>query len=143
MDIRTLTPRYSVSPQIMPEDLATLRAAGFTTVIANRPDGEIPPELQSAAMEKAARAVGLEFHYVPITRETMSAANMNLQRGIIDESAGPTFAYCASGTRSTIIWSLAMAGDMTADEILALTARAGYQLEEMRPTLEALARARN
>ena len=42
MDPRTLTPRYTVSPQITPEDIPAIKEAGFTTVICNRPDQEIP-----------------------------------------------------------------------------------------------------
>jgi uncharacterized membrane protein YedE/YeeE len=45
MDIRPLTPNYAVSPQIAIEDLPAIKAAGFTTVIDNRPDAEIPPHL--------------------------------------------------------------------------------------------------
>ncbi len=44
MDIRALTQSYAVSPQVAPEDFATIRAAGFVTVINNRPDAEIPPQ---------------------------------------------------------------------------------------------------
>ena len=44
MDIRRLTETYAVSPQITPEDVAAIKAAGFTTIINNRPDGEIPVE---------------------------------------------------------------------------------------------------
>lgn len=35
MDIRDITPTYSVTPQIEPADLPDIAAAGFTTVICN------------------------------------------------------------------------------------------------------------
>ncbi|MDE3029426.1 MAG: TIGR01244 family phosphatase, partial [Paracoccaceae bacterium] len=41
MEIRALTPDYAVSPQIEPADVAAIKAAGYTTVICNRPDREI------------------------------------------------------------------------------------------------------
>ena len=53
MDIRQITPRYSVSPQINPEDFAAIKAAGFTKVICNRPDVENPPSHQADAMAAA------------------------------------------------------------------------------------------
>ena len=55
MDIRRLTPDYAVSPQIAPEDLAQIKAEGFTTVIDNRPDAEIPADLHASAMRAAVR----------------------------------------------------------------------------------------
>lgn len=143
MDIRPLTPRYAVAPQILPEDMPAVRAAGFATVICNRPDEENPPALQSPVMAEAARAAGLTFHMLPLTHQTMSAANMNAQADFIEASAGPVLAYCASGTRSSVIWSLGQAGgQLSVDEILATTACAGYPLDQLRPTLDALDAAR-
>ena len=56
MDIREITPRYSVSPQISAEDIPAIVAAGFTCVICNRPDGEIPPSHHASVIEAAAKA---------------------------------------------------------------------------------------
>ncbi len=39
MEIRALTPTYAVSPQIEATDLPAIKAAGYTTIIDNRPDG--------------------------------------------------------------------------------------------------------
>ena len=41
MDIREITPRYYVAPQIDAKDLSELKAQGFTCVICNRPDEEV------------------------------------------------------------------------------------------------------
>lgn len=43
MEIRRLTETYAVSPQIMPEDVATIRDEGFVRVVCNRPDGKSRP----------------------------------------------------------------------------------------------------
>ena len=64
---------------------------------------------------------------------------VKVQNDAIDASAGPTLAYCASGTRSSIVWSLGQAGDLPTDEIIAATAAAGYDLAGMRGQLDALA----
>ena len=48
---------------------------------------------------------------------------------------GPVAAYCASGTRSTVLWALSQVGTRDADEILERTAAAGYPLEGLRPLL--------
>ena len=46
MDIRHVDESYYVSPQIAPEDVAAIAAAGFRAIISNRPDEEIPPGIQ-------------------------------------------------------------------------------------------------
>ena len=67
MDPRTLTPRYSVSPQISVEDIPAIAEAGFTAVICNRPDSEVPPSHQADAIGAAVRAAGLDFDVLPST----------------------------------------------------------------------------
>ena len=136
MDIRPLTPRYSVSPQIAAEDLSAIAEAGFATVICNRPDVEVPPSHRAAAIQVAAEAAGLRFEVLELTHQTMTPANVALQRQMIEESSGPVLAYCASGTRCSVIWALGQAGTMPVDDVLARTSQAGYALDGLRPTLE-------
>jgi len=136
MDIRQVTPRYSVSPQIDPSDLAAIKAAGFAMVICNRPDEEIPPSHQAAAMADAAAEAGIAFEVLPLTHQTMTPDNVARQFDMVDAAEGPVLAYCASGTRCTVIWALNQAGKQSADEILATAAKAGYMLEQLRPRLE-------
>lgn len=137
MDIREITPRYSVSPQINPEDLAAIKAAGFTKVICNRPDAENPPSHHAEVMAQAAQAAGLEFFVLPLTHQTMTPENVAAQMDAANSSEGPVLAYCASGTRCSVVWSLGHKGKLPADEILMATARAGYDLSGLRPALEA------
>ena len=136
MDIRPITPRYAVSPQIAPEDIAAIREAGFTKVICNRPDSEIPPEIQAEAIGTAVRDAGLEFEAIPLTHQTMNAENIDRQMRAAEASEGPVLAYCASGTRCSVVWALGQASQgMPADEILAATNRAGYDLSQLAPRL--------
>ena len=58
------------------------------------------------------------------------------QAEMIEHSDGPVFAYCASGTRCSVVWALGQAGQVPVDQILAATAQAGYNLENLRPALE-------
>lgn len=138
MDPRCITPRYFVSPQIAAEDLQTLAEAGFKAVICNRPDAEVPPSHQAEAIRVAAEAAGLRFEELPLTHQTMTTENIAKQRELAEICDGPVLAYCASGTRCSIVWALGHAGDMTPDTILSKTAAAGYQLDNLRPTLEQL-----
>jgi uncharacterized protein (TIGR01244 family) len=140
MDIRALTPDYAVSPQIEPSDLPAIKAAGYVTVIDNRPDGEIPPHLHTPVMKAAAEALGLIFVVNPVIGGQLTMDNVNAQGAAIAASPGPVFAYCASGNRCSIVWALANAGKRPVDELVGLPARFGYQLDHLRPQIEALAR---
>lgn len=139
MDIRPITDRYAVSPQIDPEDAAAIKAAGITTVICNRPDAEVPPSHQSDAMRDAIEAAGLKFEVLPITHQTMTPDRVAQQAEMVASSDGPVLAYCASGTRSSILWALSQAGHKSTDDILSAVAQAGYDLSGLRPTLDAAA----
>lgn len=139
MELRRLSPRYFVSPQIVAEDIAAIRAAGITTIICNRPDTEIQPFQQAAAIGAAAQAAGLRFEVLPLTHQTMTPENVARQRALIEASEGPALAYCASGTRSTIAWALGQAGARPVDDILRDATTAGYDLAKLRPALEQVA----
>lgn len=142
MDIRQITPTYFVAPQLDPADMGDVAAAGITTVICNRPDEEVPPQFQADALEAAARAAGLAFVRLPLTHQTMTPPNVAAHIGYVNDAAGPVLAYCASGTRSTIVWCLGQAGEMATDDILAAAQAGGYELGNMRPTLDAIAAAK-
>ncbi|MBY6134932.1 TIGR01244 family phosphatase [Nocardioides marinus] len=139
MEAREITPRYSVSPQISVEDLPAIVAAGFKTVICNRPDEEVPPSHHAATIGAAAKELGLHFEVLPLTHQTMTPENVARQRALYENCEGPVLAYCASGTRCSVVWALSQASDLPTEEILSRTQAAGYQLDGLRPTLESLA----
>ena len=139
MDIRTLTPRYSVSPQIAVEDVPAIVEAGFKTVICNRPDAEVPPSHQALALQNAVEAAGLKFEVLPLTHQTMTPENVAAQRDMYENNPGPVLAYCASGTRCSVVWALGQVGDLGVDAVLSTAAQAGYDLSNLRPALESLA----
>jgi uncharacterized protein (TIGR01244 family) len=136
MDIRPLTDTYAVSPQIAPEDIPAIKAAGFTRVVCNRPDAEIPPDLQAAAIRAVAEAAGLEFVLNPVISGAMTPDNVTAQGAAIDSAKGPVLAYCASGNRSSVVWALSQAGREQADALIGAAARHGYNLEPYRAMLE-------
>jgi uncharacterized protein (TIGR01244 family) len=139
MDIRPLTPDYAVSPQIAPGDMAAVRAAGYTTVINNRPDTEIPPDLHAAVMAEAAAAAGLRFVDNPVSGGAISDANVALQREVLDGADGPVFAYCASGNRCSIVWAMSQAGRRPTDDLIEAAWDWGYNLEPFRARIDGFA----
>lgn len=105
MDIRQITPDYSVAPQIGLDDVAAIRAAGFRSVISNRPDtedGAVPHD----AVEEAAKAAGLEFRYIPVISGQVTEDNVRDQAEALDTLPKPVLAYCRSGARCTNLYAL-------------------------------------
>ena len=139
MDIRPLTDTYAVSPQIDLADLAALKAAGYTTIIDNRPDREIPETLQTEAMRKAAIAQGLTFIANPLIPGNFTPENITTQSQALTAASGKVLAYCASGNRSSVVWAMMNAGTRPTDDLIAIPARHGYNLEPLRAQIDALA----
>lgn len=134
MDIRPLSPDFAVSPQITVADVAILAEAGFTHVICNRPAFESAPEDGPDAIRAAVEAAGMGWTENPLVSGQLSLDHVTAQK--VD---GKVLAYCASGTRSSILWALSQAGQMSTDDIMAALEKAGYPLEGLRPQVEMLA----
>jgi uncharacterized protein (TIGR01244 family) len=142
MEIRPLSEDYAVSPQITSEDAAAIRAAGFTTVICNRPDAETSPDQSAEAIRRAVEAEGMRFVDNAFTGQTLGMEHVEAQGAAIEAAEGPVLAYCASGNRSSIVWALALAGKRPTDELVAAGAKYGYQTANFRDRIEALAKER-
>lgn len=141
MDIRPLTETYAVSPQIDPEDFLAIKEAGYSTVIDNRPDHEIPASHHTDVMREAAVAAGLNFVANPVIGGALTMENVQAQAAAITAATGPILAYCASGNRSSVCWALSQAGQRPTDELIERPARFGYSLEGLRAQIDALAQA--
>ena len=135
MDIRQLTPRYYVAPQISPGDMGALSEVGITHILCNRPDAEVPPSHSAAAIEAAATAAGLSFALQPLTHQSMVPDVIAANRAMGADTDQVVLAYCASGTRSTIAWALGQAGEMDPDAIISAARSGGYDIENMRQVL--------
>ena len=104
MEYREISEDYSVSGQIQPEDVAAIKAAGFKSVICNRPDDEQPGQPSADSIRTAVEAAGLAFRHIPVISGQMTVDNVTDMAGALDEMQGPVFAYCRSGTRCTNLY---------------------------------------
>jgi uncharacterized protein (TIGR01244 family) len=139
MTIRKIDYSISVSPQIAPEEVADLAAAGFKGIVNNRPDGEDAGQPEGEAVRRAAEAAGLSYTAIPVTHAGFSADMIEGMADALQAAGGPVLAYCRSGTRSCNLWALAEAsrgGDPQA--LTAKAAGAGYDISGIRPLLDAL-----
>lgn len=107
MKITPLTPEFSVSPQIRPEDVAEIAAAGYRSILCNRPDGEDAGQPVYALVEAAARAAGLEALHVPVVSGAITRGDVEDFRAAIADLPAPVLAYCRSGTRCANLWDMA------------------------------------
>jgi uncharacterized protein (TIGR01244 family) len=137
-----LTPNLSVAPQLTEQDLEEAAAAGFRTIINNRPDGEAPDQPRSEALAAAAERLGLDYRHIPVVSGQLSNDQVEAFRAAVTEGQKPSLAFCRTGTRSTTLWALAASDRLSAHEILQTTSAAGYNLDALRPQLEAASQKR-
>lgn len=97
---KSLTENLSVSPQLTPEDMPAVAAAGYKSVIINRPDFEGGPDQPTAAsVMQAAQAAGLQVEYQPVVGSAMTMDDVRQFAELLRTLPGPVLAYCRSGTR--------------------------------------------
>jgi sulfide:quinone oxidoreductase len=136
MDIRSITEEFAVSPQIAPEDIPEIKAAGFRSILCNRPDHEDYGQPSHDAVAEAARAAGLEMRWVPIVSGMVTPDAAEAFRAALDEMPAPILAYCRSGTRCTMLWSLTRFDELGGDRIIEATRAAGYDMTGLVRQLE-------
>ena len=137
---RRLSDTMLASPQIAPDDIAMAKSEGVGLIICNRPDGEDAGQPTADEIERLAAEAGIAFAWIPVTSAGFSQPQVQAMRDALDSAEGSVLAYCRSGTRSTLLWSLAQASKGENPEALAQTAQAaGYDVGPVRPAMDMLA----
>jgi sulfide:quinone oxidoreductase len=129
MQIQTLTPEISVSPQTAPADMDAIRAAGFRSLICNRPDGEGNDQPLFTEIRQAADDAGIEACYLPVDSGKVGDDQARQFVDLFARLPKPVLAYCRTGMRSTTLWALAQADKLPVARIMATAASAGYDLK--------------
>ena len=108
LQIQRLDADVAVAGQLEPQAMAEAAAAGFRSVVNNRPDFEGgPSQPTSTAIESAARAAGLEYVFLPVASNVQSAAEIARFAELIETLPKPILAFCRSGARSGRLWQAA------------------------------------
>lgn len=98
-----------VAPQLDPAAMAEAAAAGFRSVMNNRPDFEGGPDQPtSAAIEAAARAAGLEYRHLPVAGNYQSPEQIAACAQLLEALPRPVLMFCRSGARSTRLYAQAV-----------------------------------
>lgn len=108
MEIRRVNDDFSVTGQIGPEAVQEIVAAGFKSIVCNRPDtedGSIPHD----EVEVAARAAGIEFHFLPVVSGSITDEQVKQMSALLDSLPTPVLAYCRSGGRCINLYSMVQA----------------------------------
>ncbi|MXO70919.1 TIGR01244 family sulfur transferase [Alteraurantiacibacter buctensis] len=144
-DFRQLSDQVWASPQITLADVQAAAAMGFALVINNRPEGESPDQTPGEDIAAAVRAAGMDYCAIPIAPGGFTHEQVADMAKALGEAGGPVLAYCRSGTRSTLLWSLAQAAaGEDPDSIASAALQAGYDIAPIRGIVESLAaEARN
>ncbi|KFJ90971.1 beta-lactamase [Pseudomonas sp. 1-7] len=134
--LKRLTPFFAVAAQLQPADMGALAAAGFRSVINNRPDNEGEGQPSSEAMRAAALASGLDYHYLPVVSGQISDADVSAFSQLLNQVRGPVLAFCRTGTRSSSLWALSEAHHLDPLALLSAAREQGYDLTGLAPRLE-------
>jgi uncharacterized protein (TIGR01244 family) len=106
-----MTADIAVAGQLEPAAMAEAAAAGFRSVINNRPDfegGATQPT--SASIEAAARAAGLSYVWLPVAPNVQTPEEIASFAALLDSMPKPILAFCRSGARSGKLVRAALGG---------------------------------
>ena len=130
----------SVAGQIAKSDIAALKAAGFATIVNNRPDNEEPGQLTAAEAEAEAKQQGVDYRFMPVVTSAITRAQVAEFQRLVLRSPQPVLAHCRSGTRCYLLWAASRVlfdGDSPL-KLVAEAATKGYDLRMLPALVERL-----
>lgn len=113
LQIKPLTREFSVSPQILLDDLSTIAKLGFKSIINNRPDGEDNEQPNHQILQRKCSELGLKYQYLPVIPGQITKQNSQDMSDYMSQLEKPILAFCRTGTRSCLLW-LGTANDSNA-----------------------------
>ena len=136
MNLKPLSPGFSVTSQIEAADIAKLAARGFKSIIGNRPEGEAPDQPTWSSLVAEAERHGMSARQIPVVPGQIGPDDVRLFAEALRDLPTPIAAFCRTGTRSAMLWALANPDKLSVDERVATAAAQGYDLEPMRERME-------
>ncbi|CAI8212137.1 MAG: Beta-lactamase hydrolase-like protein [Alphaproteobacteria bacterium] len=103
-----LTDDFAVYGQMDADDMHTALAAGFKTIICNRPDSE-DGAVPFDSLKPIAEAQNVPIIYQPVVSGALSDDDARQLAEILDSAEKPVLAYCRSGARCTALFDMAQA----------------------------------
>lgn len=137
--IIALTPHFAVTSALAPADFAQAADLGFKSILSNLPEGELPQVPDAAEAARLAAAAGLQYRHLPATKlDVLGSLVVDGTIAAARELEGPILAHCASGMRSALAWGAAASRFQPAERVLAVLAKAGFDMRALQEELEGL-----
>jgi sulfide:quinone oxidoreductase len=111
MNIKKLSDDVSVSPQLSVEDCTEILKMGFKSIICNRPDGECETQPSFSCINEQAHELGILTYYLPVISGAITEENRQEFEFALSNLPKPIIAYCRTGTRSGILYSMVSANN--------------------------------
>lgn len=139
---KKLTESYFVAPQLSAEDLRAAADAGFKLIVNNRPDGEMIGQPESADLEAAAKAAGMEYAHIPVGATGLTHGHIDALKSALNSvGGGKAVGFCKTGARSVFVYAYYSASEGRAvTEIVAEAAKAGFDISAHAQVLDQLSR---
>lgn len=128
MKIKSISDEFSVSGQLQMDDIESLVAQGYRSIICNRPDGEGAGQPTFDEIKSVAESLGITIQYVPVVPGQIKESDVANFSQAIKELPKLTLAYCRTGNRSSTLWSLSQGNRSSIDNILTSAKAAGNYL---------------
>ncbi|WP_348225651.1 sulfur transferase domain-containing protein [Nitrosomonas sp. Is79A3] len=112
LDITKLDHILSVAGQINIDDIADIAAAGYKSIICNRPDyegGRSQPG--SEELEAMAELLDITFVYLPVRMSAINAERAEAFQKFMVELPKLVLAFCGSGKRATALYEMTKQND--------------------------------
>ncbi|MFJ6321993.1 MULTISPECIES: bifunctional sulfur transferase/dioxygenase Blh [unclassified Rhizobium] len=138
MSVTAISDKLSVSPQPSIEEIRSLGDNGFRTLINNRPDREDSAQPGTQAEQQEAKHCDLSYTFIPVTADTITEADVRAFQRAVDQSEGPVFAHCRTGTRSLNLYLIGevLDGRMSAKEVVEFGHSRGFNTASAAAWLE-------
>ena len=99
MNLTRLSPDFSTTGQITPEQVQAIADAGFGAIVCARPDGEEAGQPDFAAVAQAARQAGLDIVHIPVSGPLGEGQIIRFHEAW-QTLRKPMLGYCRSGMRA-------------------------------------------
>lgn len=106
LNFRQIDPQFATAPQLLPEQVEAVAAAGFKTILCARPDDEQPGQPSFDAIARVAQANGLAAVHIPISGSITEGALIRMEEALRDLPT-PIYGYCRSGGRAGSLYAAA------------------------------------
>lgn len=106
MNLTQLSPQLWIGPQLLPHEVKDVAAAGFRSIINNRPDGEAPDQPRSEELEAEAKREGLSYWHIPIVPGQATEKDARAFAAALETAGGRVVAFCRTGNRSSGLWKM-------------------------------------